>query len=386
MGLGGAGGLAVYAAAAAAAVSLAAAQGVAVGDAALRAGRRLHDAALAAVARATAGWLDSQPTGRVLARFAGDVDGVDNALPASVEQAGDLVAQCALALALVAAVLPAFALLLAPLALALARFFAAFRPASRALKRLDSLARSPLVAHASATLAGLAAVRAHGLGPAYAARAAGLHDGHSRASWALFVANRWVAVRLDLLTAAVSAATALLCAAARGTVAPGLAGLALTYGLLTAGIFQYSVRLLADCESQLTSVQRLEHYARDIPLEPVVAADPPASPDGPAAAAAARAEDCLAACRPEGWDAGLVAAGWPARGEVEFQGVRVRYRPDLPPVLRGLSFLARPGHKVGIVGRTGRSPCGMPVPCPRRALGPASTETETETETDVAIQ
>ena len=91
---------------------------------------------------------------------------------------------------LIALLFPPFALALAPLAWAFLRLSGAFRPAARALKRLDSLARSPLVAHASATLAGLATVRAHGMGAAYAARAARLCDAHARASWTLFVANR----------------------------------------------------------------------------------------------------------------------------------------------------------------------------------------------------
>jgi ABC-type multidrug transport system fused ATPase/permease subunit len=33
----------------------------------------------------------------------------------------------------------------------------------------------------------------------------------------------------------------------------------------------------------------------------------------------------------------------------------VRYRPDLPPVIKGLSFTVKAGEKVGICGRTGRA-------------------------------
>ncbi|CAI5459587.1 unnamed protein product [Closterium sp. Yama58-4] len=45
--------------------------------------------------------------------------------------------------------------------------------------------------------------------------------------------------------------------------------------------------------------------------------------------------------------------GWPEQGEVLFEDVVMRYRPDLPPVLRGLSALVKGGEKVGVVGRTG---------------------------------
>jgi ABC-type multidrug transport system fused ATPase/permease subunit len=80
--------LGIYAASAAVVLLLAWLQGLAFGTVALRASRRLHDRALAAVLRATAAWFDSQPTGRILARFAGDIDGVDDALPSAAEQVG----------------------------------------------------------------------------------------------------------------------------------------------------------------------------------------------------------------------------------------------------------------------------------------------------------
>jgi ABC-type multidrug transport system fused ATPase/permease subunit len=78
--------LGIYAASAVVVLVLAWLQGLAFGVVALRASRRLHDRALAAVLRATAAWFDSQPTGRILARFAGDIDGVDDALPTAAEQ------------------------------------------------------------------------------------------------------------------------------------------------------------------------------------------------------------------------------------------------------------------------------------------------------------
>jgi hypothetical protein len=122
------------------------------------------------------------------------------------------------------------------------------------------------------------------------------------------------------------------------------------------------VRMLSECEGHLTSVERLEHYAAEIPLEPVtfsvsVQGQEPDGQGGAAATAgAARADGAVDPCRPERWDPALVAAGWPARGGLVFEDVWVRYRADLPPVLRGLTFRAEPGHKIGIVGRTGGSP------------------------------
>jgi ABC-type transport system involved in Fe-S cluster assembly fused permease/ATPase subunit len=38
-------------------------------------------------------------------------------------------------------------------------------------------------------------------------------------------------------------------------------------------------------------------------------------------------------------------------GRVELKEVVVKYRPDLPPVLKGLSMTIQAGEKIGFVGR-----------------------------------
>lgn len=44
---------------------------------------------------------------------------------------------------------------------------------------------------------------------------------------------------------------------------------------------------------------------------------------------------------------------WPHAGAIQTVQLVVRYRPDLPPVIKGLSFTVKPGEKIGICGRTG---------------------------------
>eukprot|EP00878_Enallax_costatus_P030323 GHUV01033007.1.p1 GENE.GHUV01033007.1~~GHUV01033007.1.p1 ORF type:complete len:296 (+),score=17.98 GHUV01033007.1:573-1460(+) len=46
---------------------------------------------------------------------------------------------------------------------------------------------------------------------------------------------------------------------------------------------------------------------------------------------------------------------WPQAGAVQAVQLVVKYRPELPPVLKGISFSVNSGEKVGICGRTG---CG----------------------------
>ena len=44
-------------------------------------------------------------------------------------------------------------------------------------------------------------------------------------------------------------------------------------------------------------------------------------------------------------------APWPADGQIEIKDVVLKYKPDLPPVLRGLSMSAKPGENIGIIGQ-----------------------------------
>jgi ABC-type multidrug transport system fused ATPase/permease subunit len=46
-------------------------------------------------------------------------------------------------------------------------------------------------------------------------------------------------------------------------------------------------------------------------------------------------------------------AAWPSADVVVFKDVQLRYRPDLSPVLKGLSFETREAENIGLVGRTG---------------------------------
>lgn len=51
-------------------------------------------------------------------------------------------------------------------------------------------------------------------------------------------------------------------------------------------------------------------------------------------------------------DKKLRLESWP-KGEIEFQSAKLRYRAELPLVLKGLDIHIPAGSKVGVVGRTG---------------------------------
>lgn len=82
------------------------------------------------------------------------------------------------------------------------------------------------------------------------------------------------------------------------------------------------VRQGAEVQSNLASVERLQHYGTQLEEE-------------------APAE--IAETEPE--------SSWPSEGRIVFKDVAMSYRPELPLVLRGLSLDVHAGEKVGVVGR-----------------------------------
>lgn len=52
-------------------------------------------------------------------------------------------------------------------------------------------------------------------------------------------------------------------------------------------------------------------------------------------------------------DRGVPPAYWPASGDLRVENLSARYSVDGPKVLHDVSFEAKSGERVGIVGRTG---------------------------------
>ena len=85
----------------------------------------------------------------------------------------------------------------------------------------------------------------------------------------------------------------------------------------------------------MNAVERLYSYAINLPQEEMDDGKGPAKGSVTASNAVVAAQD------------------WLQAGEVNFDNLRLRYRPGLPEYLRSVSLNARSGDHVAIVGRTG---------------------------------
>ncbi|KAK0565002.1 hypothetical protein OC861_003987 [Tilletia horrida] len=296
---------------------------IAVYTMSLQASRVIFKAALDAVFRAPMRFHDTVPTGRLLNRFTTDQEEVDSNLAASLVEFVDQ--SLAVIFAIAAVTLGGgwyfliIVALLAPLYMFTGRVFAG---AARDIRRLQQTAKSPVVQTFSDVINGVAVVRAFGNSATTLSNFFRQLDNNSRYNLFNRQTIRWLSSLYALVTATLyfSAAALIMLSGANSA----LAAFALTFLFSIGNNVFFVVMSYSLVETAGVAVERLVEYA-DLKSEAALVIEP----------------------RPP--------ASWPHAGQVTFDNLRLRYAPDLPEVLKGVTFEVAAGQKIGIVGPTG---CG----------------------------
>ena len=125
----------------------------------LRSSQRLHDRMVQVILHAQPSFLDTNPNGRILNRFSRDIGCMDEQLPPifiSCIQDSLFVLSGVLIPAIAN---PLLLLIFFPTAVVFILLVRYYLKASRELKRLESICRSPVFSHFSETMAGLETIR-----------------------------------------------------------------------------------------------------------------------------------------------------------------------------------------------------------------------------------
>ncbi|GAB1217957.1 hypothetical protein ATERTT37_007200 [Aspergillus terreus] len=291
------------------------------------AAKKMHKQLVTAVLSAPIPWFDDNPIGRAINRFGNDTRSMDTIIIDWLRMSIDNGLRFLLRIASVASIMPIFAL---PAAIVCSAGFAIGEMYTRAqvsIKRLCSINYSPVFSHFTDSLAGLSVIRARaGMGIVFQRLLAEKLAVHARSAEAQYNCNRWVSVRSDLCAATVAAAAGYVAYLWPGSA--GLVGFSLTNAIGLSQTILTLVRTTNELEVELNCFQRMREYADIAPEEQL-------SEEKRAKAAAA------------------LPASWPIAGRVEFHDVVARYHEGGPDVLRGVSFVANPGERIAIVGRTG---------------------------------
>ncbi|RIB17403.1 P-loop containing nucleoside triphosphate hydrolase protein [Gigaspora rosea] len=193
----------------------------------------------------------------------------------------------------------------------------------RASNRLDSVLRSSLYAHFSETLTGLPIIRAY---RRFLRNNEAFLDIENRAYFLTICVHAWFLVRLNTITNVLVFFASLFAIIFRFNVAPSITGLVLSYSLQVCVTLYWCIEQAVEVEANMNSVERLVHYSDNLEVE---------------------AENTIPDNRPP--------PGLPARGEIHIKNLEIKYGPDSPLVLKGISVDIMAAEKIGIIGRTG---CG----------------------------
>ncbi|KAJ7705435.1 P-loop containing nucleoside triphosphate hydrolase protein [Mycena rosella] len=287
----------------------------------IRASRTIHRQLINSVLGTTLRWLDVTPTSRVIARCTQDIRAIDNSVSRALWTLSDLTSLMLVKFGAVVLFTPVF---FAP-GIALFAFGGwcgrVYMAAQLSIKRDMSNARAPVLGHFGAAMSGLTSIRAYACEPAFITEMQEKINYYTRSARVFYNLNRWVAIRLELLSTLFTTALAVYLVYFQKQEASN-AGFSLTMTLGFSGMILVWIRCFNDFEVQSNSLERIQRYLT-IEQEPAPTAE------------------------------GMPPAYWPASGALRVDNLSARYSVDGPEVLHGISFNLEAGEHVGVVGRTG---------------------------------
>ncbi|KAK7461891.1 hypothetical protein VKT23_008323 [Stygiomarasmius scandens] len=287
----------------------------------IRASRTIHKTLVESVLGTTLRWLDTTPTSRIIARCTQDIRAVDGPIPMWLQWVGEITMMMTVKFFAVVVITPVFffpGVLVFVLGGICGQIYI---KAQLSVKREMSNAKSPVLGHFGAAIAGLPSIRAYGSQNAFIRESLKRIDRYTRAARTFYNLNRWVCVRIDALGGLFSAGLAFYLVYWRDQTAANT-GFSLNMAIGFSSLILWWVRNLNEFEVQGNSLERIQGYVK---IEQEVKPTPEGKPP----------------------------AYWPSSGELRVENLSARYSLDGPKVLQDISFEVKSGERIGIVGRTG---------------------------------
>jgi ABC-type multidrug transport system fused ATPase/permease subunit len=268
-------------------------------------------------------FFDTTPIGRIVNRFARDVDVVDAWIPNAMRNMINQGLQLITTMIMIAFITPYFLIVLIPVSILFYFIQRFYVPTARQVKRLESITRSPIYSHFAETLSGVSTIRAYGANDRFKLECDKRADLYLSCWNCSIGADRWLAIRLEFVGNIIVMFSALSAVMARETIDPGLIGLSLSYAMNVTMTLTWLVRSTSEVETNIVSIERiLEYTGNEMEAE---------------------------------WtqDKMRMSEAWPQTGNIEFKNYGARYRPGMDLVIRDINISILPQEKIGVVGRTG---------------------------------
>jgi ABC-type multidrug transport system fused ATPase/permease subunit len=141
-----------------------------------------------------------------------------------------------------------FLVLVVPLVVIYYQIQSHYRKTNTELKRISSIARSPIFTQFSSTLSGVAVIRAFGQGPRFIERMDTYIDAYSAVFYVQSILRFWLAIRLDALGGCIAFFVAALAVSTNDFISPEEVAIALSFSFTIPVILATLMTLLAEIE------------------------------------------------------------------------------------------------------------------------------------------
>lgn len=290
------------------------------------AARNVYRAMLTRVLGAPMSFFETTPMGRLLNRFTYDMEIVDFVLSQNMSLLLVSASSYVSGIVVMVGIMPLSALAVIPVTAIYVFLLWYYRRTGTDLQRLDAVSRSPIQSMMTEGMDGAMTIRVLKQEEVFLEKYHRAVDKSTSALLNFVSAQRWLGCRIEIMGAVTVFIPAFIvsCWNDRLQLSSGLVGLLIVGSLNFTLALSFVIDYFAEAESAITAIERVDAMAK-VPQEK------------------ARKTEASVGLDPS----------WPLSGTLEFENVCMRYRPNLPLALNGLSFKIPPGKTCGVVGRTG---------------------------------
>ncbi|KAJ3207843.1 hypothetical protein HDU67_007191, partial [Dinochytrium kinnereticum] len=306
-----------------------------------RASKIFHDSLMQKILNAPMRFFETTPIGRILNRASKDIGIIDQEIMFSFQYAYGVLIDAITIFSVITTITPLFIVIILPVGCVHWAISQKYLKASRGLKRLESVTRSPIYSMFSETLNGVSTIRAYSAEQRFSLENLRRVEVNNKAYFYLWTSNRWLQVRVGLVSAVVVFFAGVCIVFGRSVLDPGLVGISLIWALQCSNTLIWLIREHASLEMSMNAVERTNEYLNIEQELPAIIPDR----------------------RP--------APSWPSHGALKVEHLEMKYSNDGPTVLTDVTFEIKGGEKLGVVGRTGAGKSSLSL-CLFRIVEPSA--------------
>merc|ERR1712032_1651455 len=266
------------------------------------ASEKIHEALLDKTMHAPLSFFETTPIGRILNRFTSDIDVIDSKISQQLRSFLSCIAMISGTFFVVSIVTPYFLIPLGPILIVYFFLQVYFTRTRRQVKRLESIAKSPIFSHFTESIQGATTIRAFNQQQRFFTENEARVTSHLHCNYISDMSNRWLSIRVEFLGNFIVFFAAVFAFYLRDTLSAGVIALSISYAMQMIDGFGWTIRMAGELESDSVALERVREY-EELPQE----AD---------------------------WESVVpLAKHWPSTGEIKFDGYATKYRPELPCVL-----------------------------------------------------